>query len=607
MPYKFKKTNIQYDVDIPEEGYIVMGFDEQGKLVTKNDQGDYEPIISDVSTGNFQRLEVDYLTVGNRVSGVPEGLYSIAQGLNISASGDTSFAQGNTATASGVYSFARGEFVEASGLLSFVSGRGAGSTSRVESAGLNSFVHMRTVSGGGGSLADDSAILGGIGHNIGTGANQSTILGGTNNTVNASIINSVVLGGASQTATASNTVYLPRLVLTSTSSLSQAGSIYFDGSNFYGHNGSTAKQLDKTIIVTNQGANRIVTSTSTVDTINAHSDLTWDGSTLNVGGTVRPSSDNVYDLGTISYEWRNLYIDGTAFIDTFGGSLIPAVDNNYDLGSSSYEWRNLYIDGTAYIDAIDMGGAIDMNDNDITDVNSIVFSNPTSQFLLDYNDTVGAGMYWEDTNDDLLFTGNQTVVVTAGNSSGTYFDNYLAFTSETMMFKGLGTGLGKKYIIAYDSSDDIHFRFDNTDGSPDWNNGLFEMDKSTGKFTSQNGLTTRSDGRLKHDVNPAYPDSILSKIENVDLVSFRWIDNSGTTFDRIEYGVIAQDLMNIFPEHVVEQKSKRPDYDTLFTVSYEKLSIVSIKGLQEIIQQNRDQQTKIDELEQRIYNLENPA
>ena len=36
-------------------------------------------------------------------------------------------------------------------------------------------------------------------------------------------------------------------------------------------------------------------------------------------------------------------------------SLIPSSDNSKDLGTSSIQWRNLYIDGTAYLDAIGFG------------------------------------------------------------------------------------------------------------------------------------------------------------------------------------------------------------------------------------------------------------
>ena len=128
-----------------------------------------------------------------------------------------------------------------------------------------------------------------------------------------------------------------------------------------------------------------------------------------VNSSITPNTDNAYDLGSSSKEWRNLYIDGEANIDTlnadsatlttadinggtldnvrigsstpssatfttlvatgnvdlgdatsdtitatgrFDSALVPSADGTYDLGSSSLEWNDLYIDGTANIDTL---------------------------------------------------------------------------------------------------------------------------------------------------------------------------------------------------------------------------------------------------------------
>ena len=116
-----------------------------------------------------------------------------------------------------------------------------------------------------------------------------------------------------------------------------------------------------------------------------------------ISSSLVPNKDSKYDLGSSGKEWNNLYVDGTANIDSLamgttvtairdednmssdsatslatqqsikayvdanagggGGSgnydtgshLIPHADNTYDLGSSTKEWKNLYVDGTAYI------------------------------------------------------------------------------------------------------------------------------------------------------------------------------------------------------------------------------------------------------------------
>ena len=116
---------------------------------------------------------------------------------------------------------------------------------------------------------------------------------------------------------------------------------------------------------------------------------------------VSPKTDNALDLGTSTLEFKDLYLDGTAHIDTldvdenanidgnlvvggnltvagttafnggtitlgdaagdsvvFGAdvdsSIIPDDDDTYDLGSASQEWRDLFIDGTAHIDTLDV-------------------------------------------------------------------------------------------------------------------------------------------------------------------------------------------------------------------------------------------------------------
>jgi hypothetical protein len=82
--------------------------------------------------------------------------------------------------------------------------------------------------------------------------------------------------------------------------------------------------------------------------------------------------DSVTTTGNVSIG-GNLTVTGNATISgnlTFGdadtdsinlaaeidSNVIPNTDNTYDLGSSSKEWKDIYIDGTAYLDAINFNG-----------------------------------------------------------------------------------------------------------------------------------------------------------------------------------------------------------------------------------------------------------
>jgi len=111
-----------------------------------------------------------------------------------------------------------------------------------------------------------------------------------------------------------------------------------------------------------------------------------------ISSSLIPDKDNKYDLGASGKEWNDLYVDGTAYIDSLdlngsnitptsisgsftslsasiatdinnagggnadfssvGEDIIPDSDNARDLGSKSKEFKNLYIDGVAHIDSL---------------------------------------------------------------------------------------------------------------------------------------------------------------------------------------------------------------------------------------------------------------
>lgn len=92
-------------------------------------------------------------------------------------------------------------------------------------------------------------------------------------------------------------------------------------------------------------------------------------------GAFIPVTNNDVDLGSASLKFKDGYFAGNLTVDgniTLGGDItlgdadtdtitigaevdshvVPNTDDTYDLGSASKEWRNLYIDGTANIDSL---------------------------------------------------------------------------------------------------------------------------------------------------------------------------------------------------------------------------------------------------------------
>ena len=69
-----------------------------------------------------------------------------------------------------------------------------------------------------------------------------------------------------------------------------------------------------------------------------------------VGGNLTVTGTTTFNGGTITM--GDAATDNVVFGADVDSSIIPDDDDTYDLGSSSQEWRNLFIDGTANIDSL---------------------------------------------------------------------------------------------------------------------------------------------------------------------------------------------------------------------------------------------------------------
>ena len=210
MSLKLKKSNILYGTETPPLGWVILGVDENGNLVRKDDDGTYETVVKDSNYGIFLKLETDFLTIGNRMSGGTEALYS--------------YSQGEYNNASGYVSSATGKYTSATNKYSYVHGEGKDKNNPVVSGGVASFTHMNynggvntyNVNGGvnDGCYGNYSAILAGQnnlissnsylssisgGHHNVIESEQSNILGGANNYIKTNSKKSVIIGGENNT------------------------------------------------------------------------------------------------------------------------------------------------------------------------------------------------------------------------------------------------------------------------------------------------------------------------------------------------------------------------------------------------------------------------
>jgi len=136
-------------------------------------------------------------------------------------------------------------------------------------------------------------------------------------------------------------------------------------------------------------------------------------------GTITPTNNYDINLGTSSYQFADLYVDGTANLDyiTLGGSITPTINNNWSLGNSSYQFYSLYVDGVANLDQV-RTGLIEYNDGDdaitISDGGDMDFNgNTIEDFSASiYTDSGGHTLVSSNNGRVLVFTSNSAVTLT---------------------------------------------------------------------------------------------------------------------------------------------------------------------------------------------------
>jgi len=109
-------------------------------------------------------------------------------------------------------------------------------------------------------------------------------------------------------------------------------------------NSSTDGQLDLV------ADTEIQIAATTID-MNGNADISGN---LGIGGNLTVTGTTTFNGGTMTL--GDAATDNVVFGADVNSSIIPNTDNTYDLGSSGQEWKDIYIDGVAYLDAINFNG-----------------------------------------------------------------------------------------------------------------------------------------------------------------------------------------------------------------------------------------------------------
>ena len=170
----------------------------------------------------------------------------------------------------------------------------------------------------------------------------------------------------------------------------------------------------------NVGGNLTVTGTTT---FNGGTLTLGDANTDNVvfGGEVDsniiPDDDGTFDLGSSSKEWNDLFIDGTAHIDTLDVDENAGIIGNLTLTGNGDFNGDLDVDGTTNLDVVDIDGAVDMASNLVIagniDANGNLDVDGTTD--LDTTNVVGTLTVTGDIAADNVTVNGNTVSTSSGN------------------------------------------------------------------------------------------------------------------------------------------------------------------------------------------------
>lgn len=185
------------------------------------------------------------------------------------------------------------------------------------------------------------------------------------------------------------------------------------------------------------------------------------------------------------------------------------------------------------------------------------------------------------------YTDNTLCKVTSNGSGGLSFWR----TSDSTGCK-LGGGNGLiGYSGRYGTIGNLYFN---------WSSGSVNVRVDNSAYLYVRGVNVSSDMRLKDKVSDV--EGALDKINDLDIFYYKWKNNP----DETHIGVSAQQVQTIFPELVKENDTNdvSPETENYLTVDYQCLNVAGLQAIKELYQLVKNQQAKIDELEQRLAIIE---
>lgn len=155
------------------------------------------------------------------------------------------------------------------------------------------------------------------------------------------------------------------------------------------------------------GCNTLVTIEARADRVITTDLKDHNGLPISVSGSLVPEGNNSHDLGSSAKQWKDLYVDGIAFIDSASidsasigvvvSDLIPTQSGFMDLGSPANKWNNIHWNGFAYGQIVSLTGQLNVGTFAIIPTASIdTVSSSLIPLVDDTYDLGSSAKQWKD-------------------------------------------------------------------------------------------------------------------------------------------------------------------------------------------------------------------
>jgi hypothetical protein len=306
---------------------------------------------------------------------------------------------------------------------------------------------------------------------------------------------------------------------------------------------------------------------------------------INIGYLAHDNSGPMNNDPDNPINWNNIAIGTNALYSS------SDTNNNLAIGENALQFNESHDNVAIGKDA--------MNRHSSGDSNTVVSSDA---LFYNYSGTdnvaLGKNAGYNVSGDENTFIG-----ISASNGLSTHFKN-----------GGVNIGAFSGYL---DTNDDRLY-IESTSGTTPLIGGDFDFNR-VGVNRNINTLTNtfevggtasknapgdwfaNSDKRLKKDIYSISGLTALSRLTSLIGVSYYWNDTKtgNTRPESIQYGFIAQDLMQVFPEHVT--KDNQGFYQTAYG-TYDAFYVEAIKELQTKFDDN---DAAIEDLDERLKRVEN--